>query len=232
MFICKGACLFATIVVFYACINNTGFNRNISFNSNWNNVNEQQNPGNGSVLSKSFDMKLRKDKVYLLQFSPDEEIIKLLLNNQFIQGYKTGRKTTNYNITGQLRPQNSVVVYFGKNSHNHSIPNVRLHEVNKIFINNIQFNSDSNNFLKVEVRIKNTFNTEKQGILRYSVFAGKNQIVKNKETPVFVDGNTENQVSVPVSIYNSEIDLQNAKVICELTVDGKIMDSLTWDSTN
>ena len=97
--------------------------------------------------------------------------------------------------------------------------NIKMHRLNKLYIPEIcmDYNSeDLKRSFNVEVKVKNAFINEKQGLLFYTIQNGEDMDLITKEIPVFIPGNTENTYTHELNIENIKSDLQKIKVDCQL----------------
>lgn len=204
------------------CERKIDFERNINFEKEWNKTNGLWNTKNATTFGNKFEINFKNDKIYLLQIRSPEKVLQLKLNNTIVYGNKYDDDKINYNITEQLKKQNTIELTKKSTSNFEA----KIHCVNKLFIPNIEVKLTATENAKpsalVKVKIKNTFSTEKQGTLQYIIYSAKNKKIATKETPVFISGNAENLYQQKVNLDAD--NLNELKVVCQLFVDGKLLD--------
>lgn len=201
------------------CSNETSFERNIDLITEWQQNNDICDNKNTTKFTSEFNLNIEKDKVYLLELVPPKNVHEVVVNKNIILGNFENNKKISFNISKQLKAKNTIEIK-GKNASHFE---AKIHCVNKLFIPDVYLETIGRMAL-AEVKVKNAFNTEKQGILKYTLYSEKNKKLQTKETPIFIAGNAENSYRQELNIDARHTDLKGLKVVCSLYSGGKLFD--------
>jgi hypothetical protein len=221
--------LFTTIILCCSsfllinCNSENDFERNINLEVDWQKTYTEKTENNTSTLKKEFELDYKKEKLYLLQLAGAENVLQVKVNNMVIDGTNTSCNTKRYNITNQLQKKNTIEVTV-QNTTNFR---ANLHCVNKLFINDIDSELKLRKKAQLEIRIKNVFSTEKQAVLKYTLYA-KNTALESWETPVFIRGNAENIYRQELNFESKKTSKEELKMVCELYCDGNLFDTVNY----
>lgn len=200
----------------------TELERNMQFNDQWCMVSSENHKSR--TYTNQFEADLQGDRLYLLEVLSKNKLQHVYINNTFITGSSTKNNKINFNITDYLKSTNTIEITFDQVSEF----NAEIHQVNKLFIPQIHLNKPNAGVTLVEVQVKNAFNTEKQGVLKYILYSNDKKLFE-KETPVFISGNTENLYRQHLPFSKNTNDTKGLKVVCRLYSEGKLLDKNTDD---
>lgn len=222
--------LICMAMIFMGCQQSNNVGRDIIFNNNWTTVESQNQTNNKIVIRKEFNIDKSDEKLYFIELSSNANI-KLQLNNNSIPGIKTNKHLL-YNISEDLRKHNIIEIQSFGNIHvKNGKPDleIRMLCVNKLFIPEINAGISNavtqSKTLQVEVRIKNAFETEKQGVLVYHLYTDEKYEQLVRETPVFISGNAENIYRQELNLGNEVFEGQEIKIECQLYSNDILFDS-------
>lgn len=211
--------LCCSFLILTNCIGKTDFERNIDFDDGWHQISNAYQTKKKTLFQKEFELNVQNDKVYLLQVSSPENILKLQVNNTVVTGIRDKNNVIDYNITDQLKEQNTIELTKLSTSYFEA----KIHCINKLFIPaiNLKFNGKN---ATVYIKVKNSFSTEKQGTLEYALYSGEDEKLEIKETPVFISGNAENIYHQQFKINLQDTNTEGLHVVCKLYSNGKLFD--------
>lgn len=215
-------------VVSVSCSEPENFRPTIALDKGWKTNTVGSVSGSQVTIEKEFNLSALPDKLYFLYLHSTDDNLRLQVNNYDVPGVFSGNRSAVFNITSQLKPTNKLVLETRCENTELLIASASLHCVNKLFIPDIRMEYGGTRIdttpVFLNVRVRNAFDSEQQGILRYSVYAGKNRIVKEKEIPVFVSGNSENTYRQRISFDEASRFSDDLQVKCELLANKKQMD--------
>jgi hypothetical protein len=213
----KSVIIVCFFLVGVGCSFNEFNGRDVSFEDNWKLTDSEK-----KVLKKEFKINKQEGKLYFIELTSLHHI-SLHLNQALISGRKMDNHKILYHLTDYIENQNVIEIQPELDSFDleNFVPEikVKMHCLNRLYIPEISldYNSvDSKKSLQVEVKVKNAFMNEKQGLLFYSIQNGEDMDLITKEIPVFIPGNTENTYTHELNIENVKSDLQKIKVDCLL----------------
>lgn len=206
-----------SLVLMLACNQQGNFQREIAFSNDW--MMETNHDSREVLYFKSFPLDLQNEQLCFLHLSSNQSILQLSINQNVINGESSSDKTLIYNISDHLKAQNTIEVKSRKGAN----LNASLHCVNKLFIPDLTVKINNSNQAQIQVSVKNAFNNEKQGVLKYTMYCDKKKVLK-KETPLIISGNAENTYRQEIPLDNGENLASKIKVVCSLYSDGKLFD--------
>lgn len=232
--------LLVSVGFFMNCCNHSAKKeRYISFDEGWRIEPKEQSNSNIIIAHKQFDLPFQKENAFVLQFSPEDSIVVLRVNNHLVQKVNYSAYYQNYNITSELYQNDEhnmidLEVVRTRKIAPASLDTLaklgmraRLLCVNKFFIPDVEVSlhdvDDLCTKVIVKVKIKNFENIEQQGVLKCTIYSlGK--VLQSKDTPVFLSGNAENTYNQPFLLTNQNSKNQNIVVKCGLYSKDVLLD--------
>ena len=217
-----------SMLICLSCHNNYQFDRDMDFGQGWTFRNNKAGNQSHFVYSKCFTLDVDADKIYLLQFDKKLQVNDLILNNHKIEQGIFTDGTSYFNLTPHLksyRSGNSLELWIDikTNAKSQQLFNgSRLLCVNRLFIPSVVCkynNSASSSEETIELTVRNSFETERQAVLRYSYLKG-DEVAEIVTTPVFIAGKSENFYQHTVSKEIADL----TAIECELYAQGHLMD--------
>jgi hypothetical protein len=214
--------LFSCCLLLINCNNSNKFERHISFGEGWEEI-------EASTYKKMFEVKIKKDKLYILQFDSVEGIDEFRINDRILTGNLVEDNKVIYYLSNHLKDKNTIELRGKKRN----ATSAKLHRVNKLHIAEINLELQNKKKIVLEVKVKNSFDSEKQGTLVYHFYTDEGKKPKIKETPLFLDGNTESFYQQEFMVNANNLSSDNIKVECQLFFNNQLFDkdSKKWTNT-
>ncbi|MBR8534039.1 hypothetical protein KDU71_00575 [Carboxylicivirga sediminis] len=219
--------LFMTLAILLSCNSDYRFDRDIVFGQGWTVVATKSVDNNSTIYGKHFDLEIDSEKIYLLTFDDGLHLSSLNVNNHKVVQGTFADGTLYFNLTPFLNESglaNNLELCIKDASEQEQCKSLlrgsSLLCVNKLFMSSIKYGSVFHMANRsIDIVIRNSYDTERQGILKYSYFKDE-KIVKIYTTPVFISANSENLYQHTIADEIPDL----TTVECELYSQGALMD--------
>ncbi len=225
------ALLWFAITFLTSCKNHNDQQRAILLIPEWHITSVGQDEDSNTNFQTTINLEINKNNLYFLRLIATDSIIDVFTNQTEVGLSFSSDSAKYYNLTTLLitNKPNSIGFIVDKQAKHLTEANAfnaQVVCVNKLFIpdfcilsNDINNNSPQ---LNIDIKVKNSFESEKQGIIRCRCLNNQNKLLGTSYSPFFIERNSENifHKTIPVKLLSES----NIRIECEIISDNRTID--------